>query len=179
LNSFEGELAMKTDEDSGEADEPPEEPPSSECRAKKLKREENEELQRARNHRAQDQAHLPESRPASANAEPATEPAAQAAFRKTELRDKPPLFRSGEPVLRQKTLSRMLGQDTDIPYMPYEDALRSLTAAIVQHQETIARRIAGEVDELHDRLDALEDRIELAMDRLDRRVSSLEKERES
>jgi hypothetical protein len=104
---------MKTDEDNGEVDEPPEEPPCSECIAKKSEREENEELQWARNHRAQDPDHLPESRPASANSEPATEPAAQAAFRKTELWDKPPLFRSEEPIVRQKGPDRQVDEIHD------------------------------------------------------------------
>lgn len=104
---------MKTDEDSGEADEPPEEIPSSECRARKTEREENKDLQCIRNHKAQDTAHLPESRPASANSEPATEPAAQAAFRKTELCDKPPLLRSEEPIVRQKSPERKVDKIHD------------------------------------------------------------------
>jgi len=48
---------MKTDEDSGEADELPEETPVRECRAKKLNREENGNPQRARRHGAEDPAH--------------------------------------------------------------------------------------------------------------------------
>jgi hypothetical protein len=167
---------MKTDEDSGEADEPPEEPPSSECIDKKFEREENEELQQADRHVLADPAQLPESRPAVANSEPATEPAARAAFRKTELWHRPPLFRSGESVPRQRNLQ---GPYAEVPYEPFENALRNLTAAIVRRQETIAQRLAGEVDELHDRLDALEYRIELTIDRIDHRIGSLEEERES
>jgi hypothetical protein len=77
---------MKTDKDSGEGDKPSEEPPSSKCIARKTEREENKDLQCVRNHRTQDPAHLPKSRPASAN----SEPAAQDAFRKTELREGDP-----------------------------------------------------------------------------------------
>ena len=63
---------MKTDEESGEADEPPEEPPCSECNAKKSEREENEELQWARRH-------VPEGYSGPS-----------LVFRKTELHDRPP-----------------------------------------------------------------------------------------
>ena len=100
-------------------------------------------------------------------------------FRKTELRDRPPLFRSEEPVLRQNTLLNLQGPDAEVPYGPFEEALRNLTSAIVRLQETIAQRLAGQVDELHDRLDALEDRIELPIDRIDCRISRLEEESES
>lgn len=48
---------MKTDEDSGKADEPPEEPPGRECRAKKLNGEENGNPQRAHRHGAEEPAH--------------------------------------------------------------------------------------------------------------------------
>lgn len=63
---------MKTDDDSGEADEPPEEIPSSKCIAKKSEREENEELQWARRHVPEEWSGL------------------RLVFRKTELHDRPP-----------------------------------------------------------------------------------------
>jgi hypothetical protein len=171
---------MKTDDDSGEAGEPPEEPPSSESSARTFECEENEELQWARRHAACAPAQRRESRPAGVKAKTAARPAAaEATFRKTELWNRPPLFRSEEPVVRQKTLLRVIGQEYAIPYTSYEDALRNLTAAILQRQETIARGLAREVDELHDRLDVLEDRMEVTINHLDRRLSSLEKERES
>jgi hypothetical protein len=166
---------MKTDDGSGEADEPPAKKSDKPEKSIRNACEENEELQGARGHVSQDPAHQPESRPASAN----TEPAAQAVFRKTELRDRPPLFRSEEPVLRQNTLLNLQGPDAEVPYGPFEDALRNLTSVIVRRQEAIAQRLAGQADELHDRLDAPEDRLELTIDRIDRRISRLEEERES
>ena len=71
---------MKTDEESGEADEPPEEPPSSECSSKKSEREENEELQWARRH-------VPEERSGPG-----------LVFRKTELHDRPPGTGGSQPT---------------------------------------------------------------------------------
>jgi hypothetical protein len=67
---------MKTDDDSGEADELPKEPPSSECIAKTCEREENEELRWARRHVPEGWSGL------------------RLVFRKTELHDKPPGSRS-------------------------------------------------------------------------------------
>ena len=54
-----------------------------------------------------------ESQPVSADPEPVPEPAAQAMFRKTELWDKPPLFRSEVPVLRQKVPDRQVNEIHD------------------------------------------------------------------
>lgn len=47
---------MKTDDDSGEAEEPPEKPPCSGWRTKKIESEENEELQWARRNVPEDRA---------------------------------------------------------------------------------------------------------------------------
>jgi hypothetical protein len=67
---------MKTDDDSGEAEEPPEEPPSSEGSARTSECEGNEELQWARRH-------VPQG-----SCGPCL------VFRKTELHDRPPGSRS-------------------------------------------------------------------------------------
>jgi hypothetical protein len=166
---------MKTDDDSEEAKKPPgnnsgkQKNPVSDANAEK------EELQRARRQVPKRAGQSREPRPGNAN----SGPAAPAMFRKTELWDKPPLFRSEEPMMRQKAMAAVLGPDTDIPYVPFEDSLRNLIGQVVRRQETIARRLAGQVDDLHDRIDALEDTIELMIARFDRRISSLEKERES
>jgi predicted lipid-binding transport protein (Tim44 family) len=186
---------MKTDDVSEEAEEPPGKTSGEPEKSGNDAIEENEELEWARRHVPRGRIKQPETRPAVADAKPAkktaTKPAAQptaqpaagstagAAFRKTELRDRPPIFRPEEPVVREKTLLRMMGQDAAIPYTEYEDALRILTGTIVQRQEKIAERLAGEIDELHDRIDILEDRIEMAFDHIRHRISSLEKERES
>ena len=63
---------MKTDDDSEEADEPPEETPSSEGSAEKIEREENEELQWACRH-------VPEEWSGQ-----------RLVFRRPELHDRPP-----------------------------------------------------------------------------------------
>jgi hypothetical protein len=171
---------MKTDDDSEEARKPPgntsgkQKNPVSDANAEK------EELQWVRRHAARGPAQCRESRPADTNAKTAARPAAaEAMFRKTELRNKPSIFRPEEPVVREKTLVRVMGQDAAIPYTMYEDALRTLTASFVQRQETIAGQLAAEIDELHDRIDILEDRIEMAIDHVSHRLSRLEKERES
>ena len=64
--------AMKTGDDSGETEAPPEKPPSSESIAKTSERIENEELEWARRH-------VPPGRSSP-----------HLVFRKTELHDKPP-----------------------------------------------------------------------------------------
>ena len=170
---------MKTDEDSEEAEEPPGNHSGNQKNSVSNANKENEELQWARRHVPEGAAQPPKARPAAADSGQVSAPAAQAAFRKTELWDKPPLFRSEVPVVRQKALAAVFGPATEIPYMLFEDSLRNLTAAFVRRQETIAGRLAGQVDDLHDRIDALEEKIERVIARLDRRVSSLEKERES
>jgi hypothetical protein len=182
---------MKTDDISEEAEEPPGKTPGEPEHSGEDTVEENEELEWSRRHQPKGRTKQPETRPAGANTKPPEKPAARpavkqaagptagAAFRKTELRDRPPIFRPEEPAVREKTLLRVMGQDAAIPYTAYEDALRTLTATIVQRQERIAGRLAGEIDELHDRIDILEDRIEMAFDHLRHRLSSLEKERES
>ena len=182
---------MKTDDESEDAEKPPGNNSGNQENSVADVYEENEELQWARRHQPKGRTKQPETRPAGVDAKPQGKPApkpapkpaagpvAGAAFRKTEFRDKPPIFRSEEPVVREKTLIRVMGQDAAIPYTVYEDALRTLTASIVQRQERIAQRLAGEIDELHDRIDILEDKIEMAFDHVRNRLSSLEKERES
>jgi hypothetical protein len=174
---------MKTDDVSEEAEEPSGKTPGGPEKSGEDTVEENEELEWSRRHQPRGRIKQPETRPAVASTKlpekPAAGPTAGAAFRKTELRDRPPIFRPEEPAVREKTLLRVMGQDAAIPYTAYEDALRTLTASIVQRQERIAGRLAGEIDELHDRIDILEDRIEMAFDHVRHRLSSLEKERES
>lgn len=135
---------MKTGDASEEAEEPPGKTPGEPEKSGNDAKEENEELEWARRHVPRGRIKQPETRPAVADAKPAkktaTKPAAQptagpiagAAFRKTEIRDRPPIFRPEEPVVREKTLLRVMGQDAAIPYTVYEDALRTLTATIVQ-----------------------------------------------
>lgn len=71
---------MKTDDNSGEADEPPEESPRNEGSVKKSEHEENEELEWARRHVPKDRS------------------GPRPVFRKTELHDKPPESRSYRAV---------------------------------------------------------------------------------
>jgi hypothetical protein len=182
---------MKTDDVSEEAEEPPGKTPGEPEKSGNDACGENEELEWSRRHQPKRRTKQPETRPAIADAkspeklatksaaQPAAGPRAAAAFRKTELRNKPPIFRPEEPGVREKTLTRVMGQDAAIPYTMYEDVLRTMTATIVQRQEKIAGRLAGEIDKLHDRLDVLEDRFEMAIDHVRHRLSNLEKERES
>jgi hypothetical protein len=180
---------MKNNTDSGEADWLPGNHPGVPIKTPDDAGIENEELEWARKHvpggrikqpgPAGTTTKHPEKTAAGPAVRQATGPIAGAAFRKTELRDRPPIFRPEEPAAREKTLLRVMGQDAAIPYTAYEDALRTMTATIVQRQEKIAGRLAGEIDKLHDRLDVLEDRFEMAIDHVCHRLSSLEKERES
>jgi hypothetical protein len=107
------------------------------------------------------------------------EPAVQAVFRKTELYDRPPLFRSEELKLRQNPLLDLQDSGAEVLYGPFEGAVRDLIWFMVRRQETIGQGLGKEVNDLHDRLDILEDRIELTIDRIDRRICSLEEERGS
>ena len=181
---------MKINTDSGEAGKPPGNTPGVPKKTPDDASEENEELEWARKHvpggrikqpgpAAGTTTKRPEKPAAGPAVRQAAGPIAGAAFRKTELRDRPPIFRPEEPAVREKTLLRVMGQDAAMPYTAYEDALRTMTATIVQRQEKIAGRLSGEIDELHDRIDILEDRIEMAFDHVRNRLSNLEKERES
>ena len=124
---------MRTDDDSEEADEPPgnyfDEPEKSTNNAS----EENEELQWARRHVPQGGS------------------GPRLVFRKTELHDRPPGFRS----------------------------YRNVTSPASDRGNRIAKELAGQIAVLRERLDDAEDRVDRAIDRLDRRLLALEHERES
>jgi hypothetical protein len=165
-------MMMKPDADSEEAEKPPGKNSDTTKKSRTdTKREDDDQLR-------MEQPQNPALRPDSRQAGAALEPGAGDTFRKTELWDRPPIFRSEEPVQRQKILAALLGPDNEVPYTPYEDALRNLTAAIIRRQETILRQVARQLDELHDRLDILEEKFEDAFAHLEHRVAKLERERE-
>jgi hypothetical protein len=128
LNNFEGELAMKPDEESGEADEPPEEPPCSQYSTKKSERVENEELKWARRH-------VPEGYSGPG-----------LVFRKTELHDRPP----GSRAYQAATAPATGCDDSDAK----ERAGR--IAALHDRLEAAEDRIDRAIDRLDRRLLALE-----------------------
>ena len=119
---------MKTDEDSGEADEPPEDPPWRECSAKKSEREENEELQWARRH-------VPEGYSGPS-----------LVFRKTELHDRPPGSRAYQAATAPATGCDDSGAKE----------LAGRIAALHDRLEAAEDRIDRAIDRLDRRLLALE-----------------------
>jgi len=119
---------MKTDEESGEADEPPEEPPCNECSSKKSERVENEELQWARRH-------VPEEWNGP-----------RLVFRKTELYDRPPGSRAYQAATAPATGCDDSGAKE----------LAGRIAALHDRLEAAEDRIDRAIDRLDRRLLALE-----------------------
>jgi len=124
---------MRTDDDSEEADEPPGNNSGEPEKTPNNAREENEELQWARRHVPQGGS------------------GPRLMFRKTELHDRPPGFRS----------------------------YRNATSPASDRGNRIAKELARQIAALRERLDDAEDRIDRAIDRLDRRLLALDHEGES
>jgi len=99
---------MKTDADSGEADKPPE---TNSKEPEKIIPEAKEETGipvTERTHAPQGPGGWPEPVP-----EPSPLPGADGKFRKTELWDRPPHFRSEVPVMRENGIDRQLDEIHD------------------------------------------------------------------
>ncbi|MGB9176730.1 MAG: hypothetical protein WCB46_08350 [Methanoregula sp.] len=171
------EKTMKTTDYFQEAHQASEKNPKEPDKTMPYGQKENEELRRARRHGAEGVAEQteppPSGRPESAMP---SQPEIPAVFRKTELYDRPLLFRSEEPQLKQNPMPDP-GPDAEVPYGLFEVSLRDLVRSMIRRQETMGQGLAKEAGHLHDRLDILEDHIELTIDRMDRRICSLEEER--
>jgi hypothetical protein len=170
------EKTMTTTDYSQEAHEPPETNLKEPDKTMPCEQRENDELRRAHRPVPEDVAEKTEPPPSGGpGSGMPSQPEVQTVFRKTELYDRPPLFRSEVPRQRQNPLPD-LGPDAEVPYGLFETALRDLVWSMIRRQETIGQGLGKEAGHLHNRPGILEDRIGLTIDRLDRRICSLEEE---